>query len=546
MLYRGCKGFVNIRPLPQAINEYHPSDVFPWLPKVIEKYKKSNLYFGVATRDGKGGAKENVVDIPALWIDVDFKNISKEIFDEVFPKFPLLPTAIVMSGGGYHIYWKLTEPAKKTQLTEVEDLLKRLAAYLKGDPAAAEIARVLRVPTSWNVKPEYEKPIPVVIQSLDSSKVYTLTDFDFLPKINTFAGNSQNGFGWYLDPLKEGVDDGGRNFACARLVGRYIQKGLDDDEIITIMGLWNEHNKPPLKQSTIESTVKSLRRTDSRKPKQEEIKNPDEIIKLSHISSVVKSLQGEISKGVVGIEPGYNFLKKTIRYIQPGHLWIAGGYTSVGKSFFASDLIMRVTEQETSPGIALFSTEMSKHQYTLRLLSRYTGISTHWIRENNLNDLQACEIEQAYEYLNKKNIFLFDDLYKFEDIKAAIIKIKEQSPLDIVFIDFIQNLYGKGTIYERMATLSIQIQELAKSLGFCMIALSQVSNEAAKEELDIIGYKGAGEIAAAADLGLWLERDKKDKYKLTMSVRKNRHGLTGKTILRYDQHFTRLDEIGEV
>lgn len=544
-LYDGCSGFINIRAIPPTASEFYPLTEYSWLPRLLDKYKKSNLYFGVATRDGEGGAKENVVDIPALWLDVDFKNTPKQMFDSVLPKFPLPPTAVVMSGGGYHIYWKLKEPAKKTQQPEIEHILKSLAMNMRGDLVAAEIARILRIPGSFNMKPEYGTPIAVSVQTLDPANRYSLDDFAFLPVVKeNYTPAKNNSYGWFFEPLTEGVDDGGRNFACARLVGRYIQKGLDDDEIQIIIGLWNERNKPPLSQAVIDTTIKSVRRTDNRKPKEEKEITFGEVTS-SHISNVISSLKIEISSGNKGIDPGYNFLRKTIRYIQPGHLWIAGGYTSVGKSFFVSDLIMRVIESKADAGVALFSTEMSRHQYVLRLVSRKTGIATHWIRENEVTELQSYEVDQAYDYLKLHNIYLFDNLYKFNEIKAAAEKIKETSPLHVMFIDFIQNLYGQGTIYERMALLSPQIQELAKSLGVCIVALSQVSNEAAKEELDIIGYKGAGEIAAAADLGLWLERDKKDNLKLIMSVRKNRHGAVGKSILRYDQNFTRLDEIGE-
>jgi len=93
-IYSGCSGFINIRPIPGE-NEFYPLDNYKWLPGVIKKHSKTNLYFGVATRDGKGGTKENIVDIPCLWVDLDFKSYPKEKIDEAFPKFPLQPTAIM-------------------------------------------------------------------------------------------------------------------------------------------------------------------------------------------------------------------------------------------------------------------------------------------------------------------------------------------------------------------------------------------------------------------------------------------------------------------
>jgi len=84
---------------------------------------------------------------------------------------------------------------------------------------------------------------------------------------------------------------------------------------------------------------------------------------------------------------------------------------------------------------------------------------------------------------------------------------------------------------------------MAKDLDICVVAMSQVSNETAKGESKIIGYKGAGEIAAACDLGLWLERDKEDDERLTCFIRKNRHGMTGVQELRFTNQFTRIVEV---
>jgi replicative DNA helicase len=538
VLYSGCGGFVNLRLIPPASNEYHSATNLSWLPDVLKRTNHTNLYFGVATRDGKGGAKENVIDIPALWVDIDFKSTPKERFDAAFPTFKLPPTAVVLSGGGYHIYWKLKTPATKIDKDVVENLLRRLAFFLSGDSAAAEIARVLRVPGSLNNKPEYAAPIPVVLQSIDPTKIYSLKDFEFLPKLAS-TSKSTNEIGWYLDSLK-GVSEGERGNIAAKLAGRYIYKGLSENETCAILELWNHNNKPPLDRTVIERTVRSIKSTDSKNPKE------STGIDAHHVTTVIETLKKKISDGITGIDPCYNFLKQTVRYIQRQTLWIVGGYTSVGKSFFISDLLMRVMDRTENVGIALFSTEMSSHEYMVRFLSNRTCIKSYLIKENKaIAEYQRDSLAEAYGFMALQNLHLYDNLYRFEDIEAKATEIKEKKGLDIIVIDFIQNLQGSGSIYERMSYLSPIIQEVAKKLNVCIIALSQVSNEAAKSDIDIIGYKGAGEIAAAADLGLWLERDKDNERRLSMIVRKNRYGAKGQTVLEYDEDWTRLEEVNQ-
>ena len=74
-LYKDCdQGFVELRYLPSRERIFVPlSEIKNW----SSFPSNQNIYFGVSTRDGKGGTKENIVQTPALWIDVDFKEISR-------------------------------------------------------------------------------------------------------------------------------------------------------------------------------------------------------------------------------------------------------------------------------------------------------------------------------------------------------------------------------------------------------------------------------------------------------------------------------------
>ena len=124
--------------------------------------------------------------------------------------------------------------------------------------------------------------------------------------------------------------------------------------------------------------------------------------------------------------------------------------------------------------------------------------------------------------------------------------IKEGPGLDILAIDYIQNLWGDGSIYERMSRLAPILQYLAKELQITIIALSQVSNQHARGDTGgLINYKGAGEIAASADLGIELEREKDNKDRMKFIVKKNRHGRIAEGVLEYINDYTRLLEVKE-
>ncbi len=88
---------------------------------------------------------------------------------------PVQPTDIIDSGGGYHTYWLLDEPfvlnTPETRQRAV-DVQARWTTFVRGDKAAKDIARVLRVPGTLNYK--YEPARPVAFVEKNYSRRYTL------------------------------------------------------------------------------------------------------------------------------------------------------------------------------------------------------------------------------------------------------------------------------------------------------------------------------------------------------------------------------------
>lgn len=270
-------------------------------------------------------------------------------------------------------------------------------------------------------------------------------------------------------------------------------------------------------------------------------------ISVKHISGIMQQLDKNINAGYPGLLPCYDILARTIRRTFPGHMWVVGAWTSVGKSAWLVDFICRTYRLTASnPGIAIFSTEMSSEQYLIRCLSNETMISGWRITENRLLPNQQDAVCEAKSSFNTRNLYIYDNLYRIEEIERAARMIKEGPGLDILAIDYIQNLWGDGSIYERMSRLAPILQYLAKELQITIIALSQVSNQHARGDTGgLINYKGAGEIAASADLGIELEREKDNKDRMKFIVKKNRHGRIAEGVLEYINDYTRLLEVKE-
>lgn len=145
-------------------------------------------YFGVCTRGdwrkGNGdlsGGKDNVVECPALWVDIDCAKagIKGAAALNALSFLPFPPSIVVNSGGGLHAYWVLEEAVEVDdgRFEHVEAALRQLALILAGDTSCAEIARIMRLPGTANSK-EATKALndgePVLAEVLeDSGTVYS-------------------------------------------------------------------------------------------------------------------------------------------------------------------------------------------------------------------------------------------------------------------------------------------------------------------------------------------------------------------------------------
>lgn len=226
-LFRHCnRGTVEYRLLPSRRQLFIPLSNIRRLPDLPGD---QNIYYGVSTRDGNGGGKDNLFEIPALWVDVDFKETSRSELGHKLKCFPLIASAIINSGGGFHLYWFLREQAEEPDISRIERILKQLAFQLSGDMKATDASRILRLPGTMNLK--YNPPRPVAICKLDPSLEYTLEDFEeALSKIETdspIGGESES-----LDIVRilSGLPEGQRDDFVFKYACSLRARGITQEE----------------------------------------------------------------------------------------------------------------------------------------------------------------------------------------------------------------------------------------------------------------------------------------------------------------------------
>ena len=270
------------------------------------------------------------------------------------------------------------------------------------------------------------------------------------------------------------------------------------------------------------------------------------------IASVLSRLHGEIERnkttGSVGLQTGYYDLQFAGITYMPGHLWVVGGWTSVGKTAWLVDAVCRFLWENPKSSVAVFSTEMTDLQNAARMLANRAKIATNRLMKGELQRNEEEPFAGAWGWLRERKLWLYQSVFALDAIAQRCRALALQpGGLQIVAVDFIQNVQASGkTQYDVMSNVARKLQALALELGCTIIALSQIPTQAAKEDAGIVEFKGAGEIGAACDIGVILKRGVEDKTQLLFDVRKNRHGATGQFRLQFNQNFTALEELGKV
>lgn len=254
----------------------------------------------------------------------------------------------------------------------------------------------------------------------------------------------------------------------------------------------------------------------------------------------------ETGESLIGLSSGYTGLDEAIDGIRPGHFWVIGGYTSTGKSYLALNIAKHLITNKNR--VLFYSLEMSTEEIGMRLIGLFSGMNSTLALKGTLETEEREQVESAKNEVYMSKIKVFDTKRTLEEIHYSILGENANDPVDCVFIDYLQLLGGKNneSQYDTLRRASAELQSIGKSTKIPIIALSQINNETAKTESQMIGFKGAGDIAASADFGLEMRIDepnaetlqrkqnKREPVNMKLVIKKNRQGSKKQINLLFD------------
>jgi replicative DNA helicase len=265
----------------------------------------------------------------------------------------------------------------------------------------------------------------------------------------------------------------------------------------------------------------------------------------------------QVVDNVTGLDTRYKALNSYTLGLQPSDLLIIAARPGIGKTAFALNLALNVGSLESRPHIAFFSLEMGVEQLLLRLLSAQSSISNTKLRKADLSSTEWERLQTAVKNLKGTNIY-FDDSGTVEvmDLRSKCRKLKQNSKLDLVIVDYLQLLSGSGVYrgnrVQEVSEISRVLKEMARELKVPVVALSQLSRGIEQRKGEdkrpkMSDLRESGSIEQDADIIIFLyvkdeDNDDERKRNLTQfSVAKNRHGTPGDFQLIFNKETSKFN-----
>ncbi|MBX7218860.1 MAG: replicative DNA helicase [Blastocatellia bacterium] len=206
--------------------------------------------------------------------------------------------------------------------------------------------------------------------------------------------------------------------------------------------------------------------------------------------------------------------------------------------------------------VGVFSLEMSKESLVTRLLCSQGRVDAQRMRGGFLNKDEWNSLAAALETLAQSRIFIDDTPgITVMEMRAKARRLKAQYGLDLLIVDYLQLISGKGRAENRqteVSQISRDLKALAKELHVPVIALSQLSraSESRSDHRPMLSdLRESGSIEQDADVVGFIYRE--EMYGQTdenngvaeLIIAKQRNGPTGVVPLAFIKAFTRFENM---
>ncbi|MFX3623275.1 MAG: replicative DNA helicase [Ectobacillus sp.] len=256
---------------------------------------------------------------------------------------------------------------------------------------------------------------------------------------------------------------------------------------------------------------------------------------------------------ITGIPTGFTELDKMTAGFQRNDLIIVAARPSVGKTAFALNIAQNVATK-TDENVAIFSLEMGADQLVMRMLCAEGNIDAQRLRTGSLTDEDWGKLTMAMGSLSNAGIYIDDTPgIRVGEIRAKCRRLKQESGLGMILIDYLQLIQGNGNKGENrqqeVSEISRSLKALARELQVPVIALSQLSRgvESRQDKRPMMSdIRESGSIEQDADIVAFLYRDDyydretENKNIIEIIIAKQRNGPVGTVELAFVKEYNKF------
>ena len=290
-----------------------------------------------------------------------------------------------------------------------------------------------------------------------------------------------------------------------------------------------------------------------------------ELNPISKVGDLVNAAIEQIERliashtGISGLATGYTRLDEMLSGLQPSDMVVLASRPSVGKTALALNMASHVAIRENK-GVMIFSLEMSREQLTQRLLCMEGRIDSARLRSGFLAKEEMSKLQPAASRLYSAPIYIDDTAnITMLEIRSKARRHKAQHDVQLIIIDYLQLMSGSGSSRRaenrqvEISEISRGIKGLARELHVPVLALSQLSREAEKDDTGIpklSHLRESGSIEQDADVVLMLWRppahqNPEDENLIKVSIAKQRNGPTGIVDLLFLKNMQRFENVAK-
>jgi replicative DNA helicase len=257
---------------------------------------------------------------------------------------------------------------------------------------------------------------------------------------------------------------------------------------------------------------------------------------------------------ITGVPTGFTDFDRMTSGLQRQELVVVAARPSMGKTALALNMAQYAAKNGNVVGI--FSLEMSAEQLVSRLLCSEARVDAHRLRTGYLNREEWARLADALRRLCETKVYIDDSAaVSVMEMRAKCRRLKAEHGLDMLIIDYLQLMAGRGRIESRqqeVSQISRDLKGLAKELDVPVVALSQLSRapeQRSEHKPQLSDLRESGAIEQDSDVVCFIYREElynptdENQGTAELIIGKQRNGPTGTVQLAFLKEFTRFENM---